>query len=639
MNFSDKLKKLCKTSLILSALMTFIPKIYECLRNGVFGRFFTAYSKEEQLLKNGRLNIFRNKKGKATLWLRQLRQRLAEFAERSIIPSFFTRLFRHLLGCSLRFYGTYFLTYGGYTVLVFLIKYYADIGTASFSALIAGMVMMAFSLPMLASAKSLAELLQKGCISHVLLIDGCGVPPERLDVPGAKGGGRYNLAIVAGMLTGALTFFISPSYMIWALVFVVVIAVVLHYPEVGVMAVLALMPVFSLLDFQTRWLNFAIGLSALGYLGKLIRGKRIIRFSLLDIAVLFFIGVTLLGGIVTIGGSESFVQATNMCTMLLMYFMVVNLMRTPAWLNRAVLTVTASAVIAASVGILGTLFDGSALGMNISGALKTSDTLSAYLILIMPLCLATLFNARTTRSRMVQICCVAIMVLCMVMSSSSFAWLFLAFTLLFFFLIYSKKTLCWLFLGGLTIPAWLPYLPASILKKFSYWGDLTNGYLYQRIFTWKGSARLIGQHIWGGVGYGESAFRNIYPLYSYNGLEQAKSAGSVPLSLFVSMGIVGLLVFLLIILLFTQHCFEYISNALDNYSKNYVTAAFSGVLGVFFMSFFEDIWYNNMVYLAFWVMLALASAYIRAGNLIRSRLSDVVVSDSGRADVDLNFES
>ena len=163
MTFSEKIKKLCRTSLFISSLMVLVNAVYNCLSDGLFGRFMTMYSHEDKLFRKGKIGRFFSKRGKASSWIRKIRLRLAEFFEKSVIIKLCSGGASYLLGCSIRFYGIFFLTFGVYTILIHYIKQYAPLNiTSDSTALFIGIVSAALALPMVGSRQVLAELLRKG---------------------------------------------------------------------------------------------------------------------------------------------------------------------------------------------------------------------------------------------------------------------------------------------------------------------------------------------------------------------------------------------------------------------------------------------------------------------------------------------
>jgi hypothetical protein len=106
-----------------------------------------------------------------------------------------------------------------------------------------------------------------------------------------------------------------------------------------------------------------------------------------------------------------------------------------------------------------------------------------------------------------------------------------------------------------------------------------------------------------------------------------------------AFGLFGLVVFLIVVTVFAQHCFSYIGNASENYSRTFVAAGFSGIIGTLVMGLGCDIWQDRLLFLTFFTVWALTCAYIRAGVVIRTRNQDVSGTDVSHAHVDLQFEN
>ena len=58
LTFWNKIKGLCRTSLFISLLMKVINAVYDCLRDGFFGRLMTSYSSEEKMFRKGIIGNF-----------------------------------------------------------------------------------------------------------------------------------------------------------------------------------------------------------------------------------------------------------------------------------------------------------------------------------------------------------------------------------------------------------------------------------------------------------------------------------------------------------------------------------------------------------------------------------------------------
>lgn len=651
MTFSERIRKLCRRSLFISWMMAIVNAVYNCLRDGLFGRIMTAYPAEDHRFRKGKIGKFFSTREKMATLVRNVRLRIAEFFEKSVLLDIGLRRVSYLLGCSFRVYGIFLLTFGAYTVLIHYVKMFvfSDIVQTN-SALYIGLIAAALAIPMIGSRTSVAELLQKGLLPHLILVDLFGVPEDRFDIPRVKGGGKYNHALLWGMLLGILTFLIPVQYILLGLLGMVLIAIIMSYPEIGVLVLIASFPVLSRIQEPFRMLDFGIALTTVAYLGKLLRGKRIIRFSLIDTLVLFFAVMIALSGWTSVGGELSWDQAMHTCMLILMYFMIVNLIRTPAWLHRAVLALIGCATLLSVVGIFQVMGEQersilltfkkiSADPVQLSTVFKTSDMFSVYLMMLMPFCMAIFLTASRNKSRWVAAGCAFSMTVSLFFAWSQVAWGGVIFALLLFFLIYSRKTVCWLFFGGLTIPVWLAVLPQRFITRFLNAWIPSASELYQKVYTWQGMVRMIRDHWLGGIGYGTAAFREVYPRYSSSGLEWVDNAGSLSLSLLAAVGVLGLLVFAIMIFVFAQHCLEYIGNASEAFSRTFVAAGLSSVIGALVMGIGCDIWYDETALLTFFTVLALTCAYIRVGVLIRTRNQDVSGIDVSHAHVEIHFEA
>ena len=645
----EKFKKLCRASVFVSLAMWMIHSVYNGLRDGFFGRIMTSYPAQERLFREGVIGSFFAKRGALATRLRRFRVHLAEFFEKSKLLDFGLKKATYLLGCSLRVYGIFLLTFGGYTVLIHYIKLLA-FPSAIFGneTLVWGIMSIVLAIPMIGSRHSVAELLQKGLLMHLLLIDIFGIPEDRFDILRVKKGGRYNVELLLGMFVGVLTFLFPPQYMILFMLSLLGIAVVMSYPEVGALLLIAVTPILSFSRGTFRALELGIALTSIAYLGKLIRGKRVFRLSLIDVLVLLFGGVLCLSGAVSVGGGESAHQVWHLCLFLLMYFLIVNLIRTPAWLHRAVLAGVGSAVVLAFVGIFQYLnSDGDMVSgmfrvsldwLRNSSMFESSVAFATFLMLFMPLAMAIFVTASDGKCRLVAFGGILAIGAVLLLTRSTIAWMGTLAALLLFFLIYSRKTVCFLALFAVSVPIWGFFLPDYRIERLFAIADFSDPMQYERLRGWQGTVQMLKYHMFGGIGYGTEAFGEVYPKYSLSGLAHIESPDQLYLSLLCSFGIFGLLVFIAVIILFSQHCFSYIGNPSERYSRSFVAAGYSSIVGALLMGFGCDIWQDSTVFLTFFTVFALTCAYVRTGNVIRTRNQDVGGIDVRHAHVDLQFD-
>ena len=158
-----------------------------------------------------------------------------------------------------------------------------------------------------------------------------------------------------------------------------------------------------------------------------------------------------------------------------------------------------------------------------------------------------------------------------------------------------------------------------------------------RIYTWKGSFGILKDSWVGGIGYGPSAFQEIYPQYAYAGIEAATHSHNLFLQILLGTGIGGLLIFLAVLLLAAQMNFEYLKNSTDKNSKMIITATVCSITAALIMGLFDYIWYNYRIFFLFWAVLALGCACVRVGNNESRRHQFNTISGQDIASTDIEL--
>ena len=367
---------------------------------------------------------------------------------------------------------------------------------------------------------------------------------------------------------------------------------------------------------------------------------------MIDLSVIAFGVIILMGGMISIGGKNSLFSALMSCVLLLGFFCVVNLMRTEKWLNRCVLAVTSSSVIVSFIGVFEYILgfadsgwvDVSKFGYIEGRATSLFDNpniLAMYLVLSFPLLLAKTSAAATKKGKFIGVVSVLTTAICIIFTWSRGAWLALIVSTLLFLIIKSRKTLTALIAFLLTLPAVVFFIPAGIRLRFASIGDITDSSTYYRVYTWRGTFRAIKEHIFTGLGYGQNTFAEIYPQYAYAGMEAAQHSHSLFLQILFEVGVFGLLVFALFLLFFAQKNFEHLKHSDIKGIQTMSSAAFCAVVGALVMGLFDNIWYNYRIFFLFWVIAAISCAYVRLGDRERKRnyIDRDLTSDNASIDI------
>ncbi len=633
--------------IIMAWLTSLTEYVYNALAGGLFGGIFTAYKKEQRAYEKGYLkkDIVGNAKLKGYLW--QVRKVFAEGFESSFLPGFGERIIRTLLETSLKNYGNFMLSTGLYTIFSFFVRrFVAVFETASLVHFITGVVLVAVSVPLLMSKISLAEALGSSVSAKTLLCEAFGLRDESFDVPVKQSKLRANISIFLGMAAGLLTLLISPLFLPIAAFLLVAVTLILGTPEIGVVISLFSLPFLSLSPTPSVTLAAIVGVSALGYVVKLIRGKRIIKFEIVDVAVLLFSIILFFSGVFSAGGKASFNEAILACVLMAVYFLITNMMRTEKWIDRCVVALVASATVTAVLGVLEYLFGDaparwldttyfSDIRTRVVSLFDNANVLAFYLVIIFPFALNLIFKSRGRGEKFLAAFCTAAIALCTVFTWSRGAWLGLIVATVIYLLIKTRKVLKAFFAFCLALPLLSVIIPSNVLRRFMSIGDLSDSSTYYRVLTWRGSLNAVKDSLWGGYGYGTSAFERVYPTYAIAGIEAAEHTHSLFLQITFAMGVVGLVAFFIVMLLFAQKNLEYFTRKETKSNSGVPAAAFAAVMAALVMGLFDNIWYNNRILFLFFAVMGIASAVIRISDESVRRTNIEVASDSSSAFIDL----
>lgn len=661
------LVRLVRASVILTALDRFCAYIYHLIKNGLFGYIFSGYkSSPNAPFMSGFGNT------RTCHHLSELRYGICRRIESSLILNGISLFTKYLLGCRLRVYGAFFAAFGCYTA--FSAYMYTMLSGDILSVIehrdiIPALVLILSSIPLVMSKRTLSEALCETFVGRFVSFVTGFTRDDFSDTVGS--GGHQGIAFLLGVICGAMTYFISPVLILLGFAALLWLYLVMLRPELGVLTLFFTMP-----WFPTMLLGAVTAYTALCTFIKLIRGKRMLRIEPIDITVMAFALLLFFGGTVSLS-EQSLKPALLMLCFILGYFLTVILMNTREWLVRASTACVVSAVLVSLYGILIYLVGGgysssawvdsdmfSTIGRRAVGTLENPNMLGEYLILIIPIAVGMLIGRGEGLRRVPAFFCIAVMGGCLILTWSRGAWLGLIFAALLFLFMWHRRSV-WVVLAGVASVPFLPMLlPDSIVSRFTSIGNMSDSSTSYRVYIWRATVNMIRDHSLTGIGIGEGAWRRLYPLYSYLGVEAAPHSHNLYLQIWLELGIVGLLVFVVFLFLLYQSGFTLFSKlsggcelstpdlsesllrqnlgeGLDvgremDRSKTQLrlsaAAPLCGVFAVLVQGMTDYAWYNYRLYLMFWLVCGLASAYVRNGNgQIRTSYADT--SDSSSADI------
>lgn len=631
---SNRLSGIAAFSLLIALFDRLGEIIYDAFLNGFFGRIFTSYNSLRKKLSNGFFGTYVLGNGRIKRFFRKIRAFLARNIESCVTVSLTTRVIDKLCSFPLQYYGNYGLFFGIYTVVIYYVKRFIPwLEVAPSSHLWVGIIVGLSSIPLVFSRVNLAMTVKNSVFGRAIFKDAFGFSDETFDNKKNTSRGKGNVMLFLGLLTGVVTLFVHPLYIIIATFTLVAITLIAVTPEIGVLLTIGALPFLSLTNMPTIWLCLIILITTFFYIIKLIRGKRVFKLEALDFAVLLFGIMILLSSLYSAGGKASAYSAFVSAVLLMGYFLLVNLMRTEKWIKRCIIALVTSASVISLIGVFEFIFgkeNNSWLDQSFYGIIKrrvvslfeNPNILGVFLVAVFPFLLALLIRAKDKNSKFLTRTLVVMFLVCIVFTWSRAAWLAVIFGTLVFAILYTKKSFRFFGVAFLTVPIIPILLPTSLIDRFLSISNLSDTSIAYRIYTWKGTLNAIKDYFFCGIGYGDSSFQAVYPSYAYSGIESTPHSHSLIFQLLLCMGIVGFIIFAIAIFLYFQKNLEYIKCQKNNSSTIYVIASVASVISTLIIGIFDYIWYNQRMFYLFWITLAIGVAIVRVGDSERARLEE-----------------
>ncbi len=610
----NKTKQKNRKRSVILAFFSFVgTKIRTAISNSAIGRFFSSYDEFNSLYEKGVASTAA-KKLASSLRLSKVQNKAARAFDNSWIRQkvlIATSKMRHL---TVRFWGVLMLTFSLYVAMMYLIRNFGMFYTAPVSYLVVAAVLGVISLPLLfEKEKTLGKCLLESRFFSWLLFDFFELRYEDFR-DRQKPCDKISVAFILGMLFGCCTFFISPLFILACAAALLYCYSAFVSPESALLMILFSLPFLSAFSHPTLVLCMLVLCVLLGYIFKLIRKKRVMRFGILELTVLLFILCIFFGAM----KNASMTQSTEGFVMVLLacgFFLTGNLLRTKEMIKHAARALAFSGVICAGFGILEYLLGMSRLDWldvemfdGIKGRavsfFENPNVLGTYLCFVTPLTLSVMsFSKEAKKSRwFIGFCTV---LACAVLTWSRGAWLGIIVSVLML-LATTRHFLVTVFSLLLCLPFASYVIPSAVTSRLLSIGNLSDSSSLYRLNIWRGCLDMAEQYGMGGIGMGEGAFSRIYPAFAVSGADTAYHSHSLWLQIMISLGACGLIIFAFMMFFFAQRAFTALKNSSERDISILTAACFSGVVGVLVCGLFDYSWYNYRVYFLFFAVMGLA---------------------------------
>lgn len=626
-----------KDSLVLGTMMNIYKRF---MKYSQFSAFFVAMSRISKSLSDHAaesciLGFFNREWNIAGLWKRSLvmkllllplkllgyaSDRLSDGTNSALDGSFSISSVRAMLEelyyMSTRVYGVLFLTSAAVKGLMGTVAGNAAplegiSGIIDLTLMLLGTVFILINRPV----KALAEGSIIGKLTYDFFMVSGDIPFDKVEHSRRSRQGQPRLelaAAVVGIIIGLMAYFLEPRTLILVLGGAVGATMVLWRYEIGVYAVVGLIPLAP-----TMALLGLVLLTAISYVIRLFLTKTMsFRVTILDYFVVLFGIVLLYSSITSYTPKNSLMSLSIFAACILFYFILVNTIKTRQQLYGLLALLVLSTTVTSLYGLYQlktvgatseawvdtTLFED--IKARVGSTFENPNVLGEYLVIIIPVAIAMLWGQRSWISRLLTIGLAGIMLVCLVYTYSRGAYIGLILAFALFAVLRDRRFIVLGIIGLLLLPF---ILPPSVINRFTSIGNLSDTSSSYRISVWLGSLKLVGDYWPSGIGLGLEPFKLIYPKYSLNAA-YAHHSHNIYIQLLIEMGIVGFLAFLAMVAVYYKTLIAGFFKTRDKFISTFMIAAASGMAGFLAQGMVENIWYNNRVLLTFWVMLALGMA-------------------------------
>ena len=241
--------------------------------------------------------------------------------------------------------------------------------------------------------------------------------------------------------------------------------------------------------------------------------------------------------------------------------------------------------------------------------LDNPNNYAEFLVLFTPLCVSFAMNRQNPTLRFVLSCCIVFPLAAIVMTYSRSSWLSLAVAAVVFVYYVDKRLIP---IGFVCIPLVIPFLPDSIITRFSTIFNSHDSSASHRIRTWQSLLPMLRDHGFTGIGMGPTTFADLYPSYALTGATKGVyHTQMLYMELFIETGALGFVSFMWLMLREVKNAAFALFRAPGRETRGALIGCCASFIGIAVASVFEYIWFYPRVLFAFFILLGICLACIR----------------------------
>lgn len=619
-----KIKILVSNSFFVTLLIKFANFIHNSYYDSLFYKIFSGYDEVNEYVDKSVIgNIVRKINYSKPKKMNSIKYKFKVATEQSCYVNFTKWIVQEILKTSLQSYGIGSLTV---SIVLFIIALSKKLGFGqeiAYLEYVIPTILFAMSIPALASKGTLAHNLNSSLFLKLFLVDIFGFDSlQHQDSSYLSTSKNHPIAmIVIGVIIGLSTIFIQTTYVLIGLLCLILLFVIVSKPEYGIGIIFFALPLLP-----TMYLAALLIVTACSQAYKILVSKRVIKISLIDLPVTLFIISIVFSGVISVTGSNIKKMLLSVC-FVFAYYLTKDLLRGPKQRLFCISTLTFSSALVSLYGILQyALGDVSSIWQDLSkfsdikgrvvSTFDNPNVLGEYLLVMIPISLISVLISKRIHSKIFSALSFIMNMLCLILTWSRGAWLAFVITFAIMLIVINKKWICAYILCIPPAVVGLSYFGGSVVNRFLSIFTFNDTSALYRLGIYEGASRMISDYYLYGIGLGDAAFAKIYPLYAVSGTQAAIHSHNLYFQILLEQGIFGIIVFALVVFITIQMSLYYRKTSAPNDEKLIVLSFFTGFVSLLIMGMTDYIWYNNRIFLLFWLIIGFIAASVNSQRVI-----------------------
>lgn len=613
-----RIKKKFLDSAIVSSLNRFVNLLELRIKQSVFYSFMTSYGKFAHYVSQSLSgSMAHNLNSSQTPYVKKAGYKFKILTEESVLLNFLRDLPKNLLGTSLQSYGLFSFIFSLIIIVSDIVKIFILNTQVQFVEILLPSLLFVISVPALTTNESVASVINQSQIINFLLFKILGMDSIRHNDASYLNDAKKHpyLMLFLGTALGTLAIFVPCTYIFIGLGLIVLFMVIMSRPEHGISLVFLMLPFLP-----TMVLVGLIVLTLISQFYKVIISKRVIKISVIDVPIAAFIVSLVLSGTLSITGSNIKKMLLSVC-FIFAYYLTKDLLRISKIRTNCLYSLVFSSLIVSSYGILQYFLGKSSLlwldlskFSDIKGRVVSTfdnpNVLAEFLIVMIPISLVSFLISKSKIFKFGSLITFILNIVCLVLTWSRGAWISFVICMLIMLVFINKKWICAYILGIVPCASALSFASGSIVNRFVSIFTFNDSSSQFRLGILEGVKKMISDNFLFGIGLGDAAFATIYPQYAVQGTQAAIHSHNLYMQIFLEQGLLGIIIFALIMLMFVLISMYYRTMNATKDDKLTSLSIFIAVLSLLIMGATDYIWYNNRIFLLFWLLIGFGVAML-----------------------------